>query len=813
MLSKRKSLNDDLIIWHGMTKQNISIAVRAGLPFTVRRRKIWLDIVQAEVQKKSKSIVAQNFAFSTRMTHADVSAVSNGSTHEEDNSFVNTPIETRVEEIVDALPQDLPIHVDSYNTAIVHHLTSIIATEMKTNAEATKILAFVLYREQIGSNRRPCIPTGSEACSIYRDVLESCINQRCPSIYRHMLTLDIRRDVVWEIFQVGISDLLPLVLRVRIVDMLLVQGCVVLVSVMLTYLVWRQDALIQSNSAAQFVKCLKDEHKVWLKDDDLEAFWARCVELHSPSFLSAYINQIALLRIKSVALARHRKRGVPLLQQFQQEIFTHQHYSWIGFDVDHTLVEYKLPVLLKTSFEAAVKELQQSFIGLRAIPPANWISEIAQRGIAVDTNRGNFLHIAEDGSILRAYHGSHEVSYFSIKLLYGMYSKKDLSASSSRIIYLSTAADLIYAPVYAWIVDAFDSGSIAAEEMGASLYLVPQLGDQELENPNDPFLANRLAYISLSTFALKAARTYYANGFWKTICSSPETLIQPNLEIREVLDTLKEDNHKQLFILTNGSWTHCNEVLKCAIGRDWEEYFEIVLTDAKKDIFFDELNDTEFVEVDPANPFRGSKRGVRLLEKGKVYSGGNVRTLMRFFNETKGDLTGVVLPPRICYFGDHIMHDVLLPARNTSNWDLIAVIKEIQTMYQPTEKSLDESSSWLLQWVASWLTRESPTRVTPDLYSSFFFLGRNGTASCMGKRVLDAATLCIPSVGRLARSQAVLQLYMIQQGMSRYSTSSEIKSLSKRVSAKVRAVTKEMRLNQSQQSRRSSAASRRGSNR
>lgn len=59
MLSKRKSLNDDLIIWRGMSAHNISVAVRQGLSFAERRRKIWLEIVEVEVHKKSKSIAGQ----------------------------------------------------------------------------------------------------------------------------------------------------------------------------------------------------------------------------------------------------------------------------------------------------------------------------------------------------------------------------------------------------------------------------------------------------------------------------------------------------------------------------------------------------------------------------------------------------------------------------------------------------------------------------------------------------------------------------------------------------------------------------------
>jgi hypothetical protein len=59
MLSKRKSLSDDLIIWRGMSAHNISISVRQGLSFATRRRKIWLEIVEVEVHRKSKTIVSQ----------------------------------------------------------------------------------------------------------------------------------------------------------------------------------------------------------------------------------------------------------------------------------------------------------------------------------------------------------------------------------------------------------------------------------------------------------------------------------------------------------------------------------------------------------------------------------------------------------------------------------------------------------------------------------------------------------------------------------------------------------------------------------
>ncbi|RLN49367.1 hypothetical protein BBJ28_00000825 [Nothophytophthora sp. Chile5] len=662
MLSKRKSLNDALIIWHGMSAQNISTDVTLGLSFALRRRKIWLEILNAEVHKNSKSIVAQNFAFSTRepsmTTPSFRVGFDGGPATDDDASFVQQPPDVRVREIIEAMTARLPIQVNKYNTVIINHLASIIASEIPRNAEASKVLSFILYRDQVSSNRRPCIPTGSESHAIYADVFESCIHFREPYIYKHMLALG-------------------------------------------GYLSYRRGALMQAKTSAEFVACIEESHTKWLANNELDAFWAKCVGLHTKNFMDLYVEHTSRMRLKAVTMARQRDAHEPLLHQFQRDLFHHARYSWIGFDVDHTLVEYRMPYLLQTSFAQAAKELQRNFIGLRTIPPAVWLPTIAQRGVVIDTERGNFLHLAEDGAIQRAYHGSHEISYFSINLLYGdIISPNDdsdrttgLLGNSSKLVYLYTAADIIYAPLYAWIVDAFDSGGL-----GTSLYIVPDIEDRAPENPNDPFLANRVVYISLSTHTLKAARSFYAGAFWKTINCSPELLIQPNADISSLLETLKTTLRKQLFILTNGSWTHCNAVMQFAIGRDWLRYFDLVITEAKKEIFFDELNDVPFSElvmesatnVDGAGT-RASKKTVKILQRGRIYAHGNVKTLMAFFRETPSSTTSIISfseekVRRICYFGDHLLQDVLLPAEHTTLWDLVAIVKEIQYLNQSMEE-------------------------------------------------------------------------------------------------------------------------------
>jgi hypothetical protein len=227
---------------------------------------------------------------------------------------------------------------------------------------------------------------------------------------------------------------------------------------------WRKGALMQTQTSAEFLACVKQPNTEWLTNDKLEAFWAKCVSMHTPAFLDMFAESTSRMRLKTITVARQRNTFEPLQHQHQRDIFHHARYSWIGFDVDHTLVEYRLPYLLQTSFLQATKELLKTFPGLRALQTATWLPSIAQRGVVVDTARGNFLHLGEDGSIQRAYHGSHEISYFSISAWYGNTIVGDdsvvagLLGGSSKLIHLYTAADVIYAPLYAWIVDAFDSG-------------------------------------------------------------------------------------------------------------------------------------------------------------------------------------------------------------------------------------------------------------------------------------------------------------------------------------------------------------------
>lgn len=54
-----------------------------------------------------------------------------------------------------------------------------------------------------------------------------------PLIHKHLESLSVPRDFVWTLLRLPISEAFPLVMQVRVVDLVLVKGCLVLVSIAL----------------------------------------------------------------------------------------------------------------------------------------------------------------------------------------------------------------------------------------------------------------------------------------------------------------------------------------------------------------------------------------------------------------------------------------------------------------------------------------------------------------------------------------------------------------------------------------------------
>uniref|UniRef100_A0A8C6Q695 5'-nucleotidase domain containing 1 n=1 Tax=Nothobranchius furzeri TaxID=105023 RepID=A0A8C6Q695_NOTFU len=92
----------------------------------------------------------------------------------------------------------------------------------------------------------------------------------------------------------------------------------------------------------------------------------------------------------------------------------------IGFDLDHTLCRYHLKEtsrLIYESFARYLVEHKGYDKDLLNLTPASW--DFCFKGLVVDLEDGNLVKLAEDGTVLRASHGTSDLSTDEIIKHYG----------------------------------------------------------------------------------------------------------------------------------------------------------------------------------------------------------------------------------------------------------------------------------------------------------------------------------------------------------------------------------------------------------
>ena len=103
---------------------------------------------------------------------------------------------------------------------------------------------------------------------------------------------------------------------------------------------------------------------------------------------------------------------------FVNRILNMKKIKYIGLDMDHTLVRYKIE-----NFEALVYKLvTQDLIKYKNYPES--ISDLkfklkdAIRGLVVDSKNGNILKLSRYGAIRQSSHGTKQITYTEQKQFY-----------------------------------------------------------------------------------------------------------------------------------------------------------------------------------------------------------------------------------------------------------------------------------------------------------------------------------------------------------------------------------------------------------
>lgn len=355
-------------------------------------------------------------------------------------------------------------------------------------------------------------------------------------------------------------------------------------------------------------------------------------------------------------------------------------YDCIGFDLDNTMLRYKVYPMMDLIYEALSTYLcnEKNYSKKYLLKPMKDDLDFIQKGLILDCDRGNVLRICPDGYIQKASHGTKFMNGQEIEEFYGAnrhweitdeYAKCMLVAWNGELSHkIRTTLDYFDMPaalIFARIVDSLDEANGGVKQSKYNVW-------------TDVLEALVAIY----------SREHFNSGssaYFENMKAHPEKYIHKTSEnTLSWLKMLKEK--KTTFLLTGSYIDFANFTAGYALGPNWREYFDIVICYAKKPGFF--TINRPFLELDgfkEANPVIGD------LKDNCVYSQGNITQLREFFAK----LTNKKEDLKLVYVGDSLIQDVYTPHKY-SGCDTIAIVEEMFAEgpdYDP-EFEILRSNSW-----------------------------------------------------------------------------------------------------------------------
>jgi hypothetical protein len=167
-------------------------------------------------------------------------------------------------------------------------------------------------------------------------------------------------------------------------------------------------------------------------------------------------------------------------------------------------------------------------------------------------------------------------------------------------------------------------------------------------------------------------------NYFSSIRENPNKFIYKRLDVRQWLEKLKKSN-KKLFLATNSRYDYTNLLTTYAIGDDWQNFFDLIIVDCKKPLFFSNSKEQLFHRVIDTNNIIPvtNEDIIKDLNKNYIYSLGNSEDLHLIMSQISNK------NPLVIYFGDHIKSDINALKRHT-NWLAGVIIEELEFDTPPT---------------------------------------------------------------------------------------------------------------------------------
>ncbi len=308
----------------------------------------------------------------------------------------------------------------------------------------------------------------------------------------------------------------------------------------------------------------------------------------------------------------------------------------IGYDLDYTLVHYRVEAWEAASFAHLQRKLAE-----RGWPVADlsFDPQAFQVGLVIDRRLGNIVKANQFGYVKRASHGTAMMDFEAQRQAY---SETIVDLSEPRFVFLNTLFSLSEACMYAHLVDRLDAGR----------------------------LPGALGYSDLYALLKESLDEAHMEGQLKAeILAAPERFIELDPETPLTLLDQRQAGLK-ILLITNSEWPYtrfmmshiCDRFLPA--GMTWRDLLDVVIVQARKPYFFTQRQPAFEVvsEEGLLAPIAGRPA------PGRVLLGGHAGLVEEMLG-----LAGA----QFLYVGDHAYGDVHV-SKNLHRWRTALVIRELE---------------------------------------------------------------------------------------------------------------------------------------
>jgi len=312
---------------------------------------------------------------------------------------------------------------------------------------------------------------------------------------------------------------------------------------------------------------------------------------------------------------------------------------FVGFDMDYTLAVYT-EAMEHLQAEMVLERLVSHYGYDPAVLGARYEPGFAIRGLAVDKAHGNVFKMDTHRFVGRVWHGSGPLDK---DVRRATYTNRMISPADPSIVMVDTLFSLPEISLFSQLVALFD-------ERGG--------------------LKPVCSYERLWQDLREAMDMLHRDGTLKArILADIPRYIAVDPDLPETLHRFRSAG-KRLFIITNSEPAYTEAVMSHLLDDAhpayprWRDYFEVVVSAARKPLFF--ASEEPLREVLPDGTL--AEPPVLALRRGVVYSGGNAAELSRLAGFQGDD---------VLYIGDHIYGDILRSKRTTP-WRTAMIVPEME---------------------------------------------------------------------------------------------------------------------------------------